>query len=634
MLNVVCVNKDYHGQGVHYTNVLFDSVRRNLPEGFPGRFIVFGDEGAYDLGIERRPLPDGLTGWWNKLALFQPGLFDEGDRVVYFDLSCVVTGRLDKLMSYEGPFAILRDFYFPDGLQSSVMAWSAGFGAEIWESYEKAGRPTAHPGGDQVWIEKTQMQAVRLQDVLPDMFESYKLLPGIPEKAAVVVCHGHPKPHEATGWIEKVWKKDGLMQADLVEICNTEREAVLDNVRSAIKRDLPWFDFGYERKEVPVCIVGSGPSLAKNLARLKGEIWSMNGSHDFLLGHGIKPTAHFMLDARPENASFVRNPQKGTKYYVASQCAPAVFDALQGFDVTVFHCFTDGVLELVKDTKDKTVALLGGGTTVGMKAMHIADLFGYREIQLYGMDSCYEGNDHHAFPQPMNDNERIVDVFYGDKTFRCAPWMSGQATDFIEFLMRYTGTVKVAGSGLLAHIAKTGVPESAADTRAREIVSRVGPKAKGAEIGVFAADLSERLLNNGLELILVDSWEAQGTYEGNRDFHASLSQEQQEGYYEMTRNRVKFAEGRARIIRKRSVDAAMFIEDGSLDFVFIDADHSYKGCKADIEAWAPKVKEGGWISGHDYDNPGTDMGVKQAVSEFAKGRSVELGDNFTWFMRR
>jgi predicted O-methyltransferase YrrM len=73
-----------------------------------------------------------------------------------------------------------------------------------------------------------------------------------------------------------------------------------------------------------------------------------------------------------------------------------------------------------------------------------------------------------------------------------------------------------------------------------------------------------------------------------------------------------------------------------LDFVFIDADHSYEGCKADIEAWFPKVKPGGLLSGHDYDNPDfPEFGVKRAVDEFAArhGHSVELGDNLTWFIR-
>ena len=90
-------------------------------------------------------------------------------------------------------------------------------------------------------------------------------------------------------------------------------------------------------------------------------------------------------------------------------------------------------------------------------------------------------------------------------------------------------------------------------------------------------------------------------------------------------------------MRARSVEAAKAITDGSLDFVFIDADHSYEGCKADIEAWLPKVKPRGFIGGHDYDNAEFPMfGVKRAVDELAAslGQTVDLGDNFTWFLRK
>jgi len=69
---------------------------------------------------------------------------------------------------------------------------------------------------------------------------------------------------------------------------------------------------------------------------------------------------------------------------------------------------------------------------------------------------------------------------------------------------------------------------------------------------------------------------------------------------------------RVKILRMDTVAAAKEIEDGSLDFVFIDADHTYEGCKADICAWLPKVRDGGLVSGHDYNWPS----VKQAVDEF------------------
>jgi hypothetical protein len=70
--------------------------------------------------------------------------------------------------------------------------------------------------------------------------------------------------------------------------------------------------------------------------------------------------------------------------------------------------------------------------------------------------------------------------------------------------------------------------------------------------------------------------------------------------------------------------------DGSVDLVFIDADHSYEGVKADIEAWLPKVKVGGWIGGHDYKSPRF-PGVERAVHE--RFDQVEHGANSTWFWR-
>jgi predicted O-methyltransferase YrrM len=46
--------------------------------------------------------------------------------------------------------------------------------------------------------------------------------------------------------------------------------------------------------------------------------------------------------------------------------------------------------------------------------------------------------------------------------------------------------------------------------------------------------------------------------------------------------------------------AAEQFADNSVDFVFIDADHTYESVKKDIVSWLPKVKPSGIISGHDY----------------------------------
>lgn len=64
-------------------------------------------------------------------------------------------------------------------------------------------------------------------------------------------------------------------------------------------------------------------------------------------------------------------------------------------------------------------------------------------------------------------------------------------------------------------------------------------------------------------------------------------------------------------IKLSTRSAFRLFKDRSIDFLFIDADHTYEGVREDIMLWLPKVKDGGVISGHDYDW----TGVERAVNE-------------------
>lgn len=75
-----------------------------------------------------------------------------------------------------------------------------------------------------------------------------------------------------------------------------------------------------------------------------------------------------------------------------------------------------------------------------------------------------------------------------------------------------------------------------------------------------------------------------------------------------------------------SWEMASNFEDGTIDFVFIDADHKYESVVKDIKAWLPKIKKGGMISGHDYLNP---CGVKKAVDELVVG--FKLSNDGVWY---
>jgi len=55
-------------------------------------------------------------------------------------------------------------------------------------------------------------------------------------------------------------------------------------------------------------------------------------------------------------------------------------------------------------------------------------------------------------------------------------------------------------------------------------------------------------------------------------------------------------------------------ENESIDFLFLDGDHTYKGVLKDLQLWFPKVKIGGIAAGHDYDEDS--CGVRQAVDQF------------------
>lgn len=654
MLKIVTVNwRDYEGRGAEYVNTLHDMVRRNLPAGFEGEFHCFTDDPTgLDPSIIVRDLPGNLEGWWNKLYLFKDGLFEPDDRIVYFDLDTLITGRLDEIVQYDGDFAILRDAYRPDGLQSSVMAWRPGAVGHIWHIWNTFGRPK-HPGGDQQWIETCVERPDILQIKFPGLFVSYKATGGQPpQSASVVFFHGHPRPHEVTaGWVPEVWKIGGITRAQLDSVCNTGGDRLLENVRASCKCDLAWLEVERPHDGHAV-IVGGGPSLASTFDELAWRqsigqtVWALNGSAEWLNERGVTPDFHVLVDARPENARFVARPEQDTLYLVGSQCDGSLFKALDSHDIMLWHSGAPGIADLLK-VEPRPVNLIGGGSTVGLQAIALAYAMGYRKIHLYGFDSSLKDDAHHAYDQPLNNGDFVVDAIAGDRKFRSTAWMVQQTEEFCRLATELANdgvTITVHGDGLLPHVARcmaAGMPVTAPDIRAAEILNRLDLSRPviGAEIGVFAGDLSSRLLQcEAATLYMVDSWAGAGAdYEGDSgDWHAGLSQEKQDAYCERAETVTAFAEDRARILRMSSREAASLVPDGSLDFVFIDADHSYEGCSADIAAWLPKLKPGALLSGHDYANHDfPEFGVTRAVDEFVSraGLRLEIGDNFTWFVR-
>ncbi len=162
---------------------------------------------------------------------------------------------------------------------------------------------------------------------------------------------------------------------------------------------------------------------------------------------------------------------------------------------------------------------------------------------------------------------------------------------------------------------------------------------RGVEVGVKHGQFSEYVLDlwKGQVLYSVDPWreDAPGQYVDV----ANVPQDEQERFYRGTVARLSRFGARSRIMRCTSAEAAPSFEDGSLDFVYIDARHDYEHVREDIGLWSPKVRPGGILGGHDYLSgliDGTTFGVKDAVDEFARGAGLRLlvtrGDYPSWFV--
>lgn len=117
----------------------------------------------------------------------------------------------------------------------------------------------------------------------------------------------------------------------------------------------------------------------------------------------------------------------------------------------------------------------------------------------------------------------------------------------------------------------------------------------GAEIGVEQGVYTEILCsaNPQAKIYGIDPWMS---YEGYRDY---VDQSELEGFYKGTRTRL-VPYTNYELIRKFSMEALADFEDGSLDFVYIDGNHTLPYIINDIIGWAKKVRKGGIVSGHDY----------------------------------
>lgn len=255
---------------------------------------------------------------------------------------------------------------------------------------------------------------------------------------------------------------------------NVSDEGIVSNINHSIRLGYPQL-YSQPMRNEKVCIVGGGPSLKETWPELMTELragaklMTLNGAYNYCVEQNLTPSATVVLDGRPSNSRFVTPILPECRYWIASQAHPDLWNELRDAkNVGIWHAVTNE-----SESESRTVLDnyykeqwhgVAGGTTVFTRAIGLARMLGYLRFEAFGIDSCFMGNDHHAFPQPENESDRPFKVTVSPtespedkKVFYTTPWMLKQAEDVMTLIQMLGDKflINFHGEGLIAHMIET-----------------------------------------------------------------------------------------------------------------------------------------------------------------------------------
>lgn len=269
-------------------------------------------------------------------------------------------------------------------------------------------------------------------------------------------------------------KSWAVLDKVVVQNMIVDRDTARANVKHAMTLALPDIfnlpEWEKDKRGEPIAIVASGPSLRYTMNELAGfkTIMVAGSAHDFVRSVGLKPTYTVVCDPAPKiTASYLSKPSVTCNYLIASMCDRDVFESLKDYPVTMWHCGGEAEGEdlLKGHIPPETITLNGGGCTVGLRCIDIANRLGYYEQHLFGFDTCIDPNTEETHSFALNDpttefihgnGKELVDLKVGaDKktarTFRVPTYLIVQAWDF-EKLLKTSGKAAnftVHGDGVI-----------------------------------------------------------------------------------------------------------------------------------------------------------------------------------------
>lgn len=230
-----------------------------------------------------------------------------------------------------------------------------------------------------------------------------------------------------------------------------------------------------------IAVVCYGPSLRDNWTEIAGfdYIISCSGSHKFLVERGIIPTWHVEVDPRKHKIQLLGEPNSKTEYLPASTCHPDYFAHLMKHDANVklWHIFDTSAEAYRVLPRGEWVVL--GGNNVGLRAMALARLFGFKRQVVFGMDGNMRDTKH-AGPHPLQDGTGYSEVVYEGVTYKTTPAMLESAKQTLhEIDVLIDVEFEFRGEGLV-----------------QELVKRHTRKPKNSKQGYFLALCEPELISD------------------------------------------------------------------------------------------------------------------------------------------
>jgi predicted O-methyltransferase YrrM len=159
-----------------------------------------------------------------------------------------------------------------------------------------------------------------------------------------------------------------------------------------------------------------------------------------------------------------------------------------------------------------------------------------------------------------------------------------------------------------------------------EPIKKLQGELVGAEIGVcngVTSELYAQEIPNIKKIYAVDNYPSFVDWDGTR-----VTEERQAVTMRRCKERLsKYSN--VEFVYSSSEEFASKIEDDSLDFVFIDGDHSYEATLKDLQNYWPKVKSGGVFAGHDINLTTVDSALKEF---FKDEKDIKTVENNAWYI--